>query len=211
MVTHATGGGRTKRFTIERGPWGGAPASELQEQRSEGSLLSVTPGNVEYVIDAYGRRVGKRLAGKLVREWMYDGQLRVVGEIVNATGVVHKRVYGYVPERHLPVVMVETVAGATTPYRIYGDHLGSLRTVVDASGNAAQRMEHDAWGKVLPGSDVVVAPFERVPFGFAGGLYDADTGLVRFGAREYDAETGRWLRRGLAGGGISMSMRVGTR
>jgi RHS repeat-associated protein len=30
------------------------------------------------------------------------------------------------------------------------------------------------------------------PFGFAGGIYDTDTGLVRFGARDYDADTGRW-------------------
>lgn len=29
------------------------------------------------------------------------------------------------------------------------------------------------------------------PFGFAGGLYDRDTRLVPFGARDYDPETGR--------------------
>ncbi|MCC6559698.1 MAG: RHS repeat-associated core domain-containing protein [Polyangiaceae bacterium] len=33
------------------------------------------------------------------------------------------------------------------------------------------------------------------PFGFAGGLYDPDTGLTRFGARDYDAETGRWTAK----------------
>ena len=33
------------------------------------------------------------------------------------------------------------------------------------------------------------------PFGFAGGLYDRDTGLIRFGARDYDPETGRWLSK----------------
>jgi RHS repeat-associated protein len=41
------------------------------------------------------------------------------------------------------------------------------------------------------------------PFGFAGGLYDRDTGLVRFGARDYDAGTGRWTTKeplGFAGG-----------
>jgi RHS repeat-associated protein len=33
------------------------------------------------------------------------------------------------------------------------------------------------------------------PFGFAGGLYDRHTKLVRFGARDYDAETGRWTAK----------------
>jgi len=30
------------------------------------------------------------------------------------------------------------------------------------------------------------------PFGFAGGIYDRDTGLARFGARDYNTEIGRW-------------------
>lgn len=73
-------------------------------------------------------------------------------------------------------------------HRLVKDHLGSVRRVVDVSSGAVlQALEYDAWGRVLsdtnPGAQ---------PFGFAGGLYDADTGLVRFGAREYSAEVGRW-------------------
>jgi RHS repeat-associated protein len=33
------------------------------------------------------------------------------------------------------------------------------------------------------------------PFGFAGGLYDPHTKLTRFGARDYEAETGRWTAK----------------
>ena len=45
------------------------------------------------------------------------------------------------------------------------------------------------------------------PFGFAGGLYDPLTTLTRFGARDYDAETGRWTAKDpilFAGGDVSL-------
>jgi RHS repeat-associated protein len=34
-----------------------------------------------------------------------------------------------------------------------------------------------------------------MPFGFAGGLHDRDTGLVRFGFRDYDPDIGRWTAK----------------
>ncbi len=50
------------------------------------------------------------------------------------------------------------------------------------------------------------------PFGFAGGLYDYQTGLVRFGARDFDPETGRWTAKdpiGFGGGSAGLYNYVG--
>jgi RHS repeat-associated protein len=33
------------------------------------------------------------------------------------------------------------------------------------------------------------------PFGFAGGLYDADVAVIHFGARDYDPRLGRWAAK----------------
>lgn len=53
---------------------------------------------------------------------------------------------------------------------------------------------------------------EEQPFGFAGGIYDPQTGLVRFGARDYDPETGQWTAKdpiGFAGGSSGLYTYVG--
>lgn len=76
-------------------------------------------------------------------------------------------------------------------YRIVSDHLGSPRLVVDVtSGAIVQRMDYDEFGTVILDTN---PGFQ--PFGFAGGLYDRDTGLVRHGARDYDAEVGRFAAK----------------
>jgi RHS repeat-associated protein len=53
-----------------------------------------------------------------------------------------------------------------------------------------QELEYDAWGLVVKDTD---PGFQ--PFGFAGGLYDPQTKLVRFGARDYDPTLGRWTAK----------------
>ena len=99
---------------------------------------------------------------------------------LDENGYVSKRfVYGTkvnVPEYMTTYDPVTHAQSGT--YRILTDQLGSLRLVVHvADGGIAQRMRHDEWGNVLEDSNEGF-----VPFGFAGGLYDPPTGLVRFGA-----------------------------
>jgi RHS repeat-associated protein len=82
------------------------------------------------------------------------------------------------------------VKGGTT-YRILSDHLGSPRLVIDTTtGTIVQRIDYDEFGNVITDTN---PGFQ--PFGFAGGLYDQHTKLTRFGARDYDAETGRWTAK----------------
>ena len=120
-------------------------------------------------------------------------QLEPVAELDGAGNVVSRFVYA--TKGHSPDYVIKD--GST--YRILSDHLGSPRLVIDVdSGAVVQRMAFDEWGVVTldtnPGWQ---------PFGFAGGLLDADTGLTRFGARDYAAAVGRWTAKdpiGFGGG-----------
>src|SRR5689334_18753194 len=76
-------------------------------------------------------------------------------------------------------------------YKIISDHLGSPRLVIRTSSNQImQQMDYDEWGNVIQDTN---PGFQ--PFGFAGGIYDQHTKLVRFGARDYSAEVGRWTSK----------------
>ena len=153
-----------------------------------GNLLSVSlPGavQVEYLFDGLSHRIGKKVGGALTQGWLYDERSRIAAELDGAGVLVSRFVYASRP--NVPDYMVRS--GAT--YRLVSDHLGTVRFVVKADdGTVAQQLEYDPFGSVTNDT----APGFQ-PFGFAGGLFDHDTGLIRFGARDYDPETGRWTTK----------------
>ncbi len=149
---------------------------------------------IEYGIDGQNRRVGKKVCPapctppatpQPVQGFLYGDQLRIVAELDGSNDVVSRFVYATRP--NVPDFMVK---GGTT-YRILSDQVGSVRLVVNAdTGAVVQRIDYDAFGVVTQDTN---PGFQ--PFGFAGGLTDLDTGLVRFGARDYDPRVGRWTSK----------------
>jgi RHS repeat-associated protein len=140
---------------------------------------------IEYLIDPLNRRIGKKVDGTLVRRWLWGSQLAPVAELDGAGALVSRFVYA--TRGNVPDYMVK--AGQT--YRLVLDHLGSVRLVVNsADGTVAQRIDYDEFGRVTQNTS---PGFQ--PFGYAGGLLDDHTGLVRFGARDYDPATGRWTAK----------------
>lgn len=151
---------------------------------------------VTYMVDAQNRRVGKSVNGVKQKYWIYSSQLRIEAEVNAAAGYTTRFIYG---KGHAPESMI--LNGVT--YRFVTDYLGSVRLVVNSdTGAIIQKIDYDEFGKVT--SDTFPG---LQPFGFAGGLYDADTGLVRFGVRDYDPELGRWTTKdpiGFAGGDTNL-------
>jgi RHS repeat-associated protein len=152
-----------------------------------GNLLNVSlPGaTVDYLFDGLSRRIGKKVGGALVQGWLYDERGRIVAELDGAGALASRFVYASRP--NVPDYMVRSGA----QYRLVSDPLGTVRLVVKSDdGTIAQRLDYDPFGSVTNDT----APGFQ-PFGFAGGLFDRDTRLVRFGARDYDPDAARWTTK----------------
>ncbi|MBI5546000.1 MAG: hypothetical protein HY901_19080 [Deltaproteobacteria bacterium] len=170
--------------------------SLIQVQRPDGT-------NIEYLVDGEHRRVGKKVNGALKQAFVYQSRLRPAAQLDGAGNLVSRFVYG--TRANVPDLMIQPA----NTYRLITDHLGSVRQVVDVeSGAIAQQLDYDEFGVITQDTN---PGFQ--PFGFAGGLSDGDTGLVRFGWRDYDPQTGRFtapdpLR--FAGGSSNLYSYVGS-
>ncbi len=153
-----------------------------------GNLLSVGLPNgdvIDYVIDGMGRRVGKKKNGVLLKRWIYRDALKPVAELDGAGALVSEFVYG--SKSNVPDYVRR--GGAT--YRVISDRLGSPRYVV----NVANASDVPFTANYTSFGEVTGTGLEWIPFGFAGGIYDGDTKVIRFGKRDFDPAIGRWISK----------------
>jgi len=154
---------------------------------SRGELLEVIlpdSTKIEYLHDPLGRRIAKKVNGSITEKYLWQGETRLLAVFDGSENLIMR--FSNAGGR-LPLSMERY--GST--YYLVCDQVGSLRAVVDSAGNVVKEIEYDSFGNILSDTDLL---FE-IPLGFAGGLHDRDTGLVRFGARDYDPDTGRWAAK----------------
>ena len=154
---------------------------------SRGELLSVTLSNgtvIQYVHDPLGRRIAKKVNGAIVEKYLWQGLTRLLAVYDGSDNLIMRFEYA---DTRMPVAMTKNGSS----YYLTYDQVGSLKVIADASGSVVKKVEYDSFGNIINETN----PAFAIPFGFAGGLHDRDTGLVRFGYRDYDPDIGRWTAK----------------
>lgn len=157
------------------------------EYGSLGELKKVTLEDgrvIEYLHNANNQRVAKKVNGLITEKYLWK-DLTTLLAVYNADDTLKYR-FDYADAR-IPVSFTDT----TGTYYLSYDQVGTLRTVTDSSGTVVKEISYDSFGNILSDSNSAMS----LPFGFAGGLYDADTKLTRFGYRDYDSVTGKWTSK----------------
>jgi RHS repeat-associated protein len=140
---------------------------------------------VEYIIDARNRRIGKKVNGIQTEGFLYKDQLNPYAWMDGSGN--EKAIFIYGEMTHVPSYMIKS----GIKYKYVTDHLGSVRALVNTStGTLAQSITYDEFGNQLSNTNP-----DFQPFGYVGGITDYDTDLIRFGARDYDPSIGRWTSK----------------
>ena len=170
---------------------------------SRGELLNATlpdGRDISYDHDPIGRRIAKRINGTIMEKYLWQGMTRLLAVYDGTNNLVARFTYA---DDRMPISM--TQSGST--YYLAYDQVGSLRAVMDSTGLIVKQVDYDAFGSIINDSNSGIV----VPFGFAGGLHDRDTGLVRFGYRDYDPVIGTFISKDPIGfrGGLNLYAYVG--
>ena len=153
---------------------------------SRGQLLEATVGGqvITYAYDGLGRRVS-RTDGSGTSQYLYgDPASHLVTAVRNPAGALTALYYD-------TAGLLMALERGGTRYYVATDQVGTPRVVTNSTGTVIKVLAYDSFGQLTDDSN----PAFDLPIGYAGGLADPVTGLVHFGFRDYEPDSGRWTAR----------------
>ncbi|HRI68462.1 MAG TPA: RHS repeat-associated core domain-containing protein [Polyangium sp.] len=138
---------------------------------------------IRYSYDAMGRLTARTDASGST-QYLYAGSGYAVTHSRSADGTLSEYFYDDAGR------LYGVVRGGTR-YYVATDTVGSPRLVVASNGDVVMEVEYSPFGRVVSGDP---STFE-LPVGFAGGIPDVATKLVRMGHRDYEPIAGRFTVR----------------
>jgi len=153
-----------------------------------GELLEATVASdsYKYTYDGLGRRVAKEDSAGRTYQYLYGSpdSLHLMTASVDPSG--ETTIYSY-NEMGVPIALER----GGHRYYVVADAVGTPQLVLDDNGAIVKELRYDSFGSLQSDSN----PAFELLLGYAGGLEDRDTGLIRFGFRDYDPAAGRWTAR----------------
>jgi RHS repeat-associated protein len=137
-------------------------------------------GTVTFKYDPLGRRIEKS-SSTATSVFAYDGDNLI--EEANSSGAVVAR---YTQTQNIDEPLAMLRSSATSYYT--ADGLGSVTSLTNSVGAAAQTYTYDSFGKLTTSSGSLTNPFQ-----YTGRESDPETGLYYYRARYYDPVAGRFL------------------
>jgi RHS repeat-associated protein len=152
-----------------------------------------------YTYNAMGQRIQKIATSPtaITQRYAYDEQGHLIGEYTSTSN------RDTIWMGDLPVATVDTAGATSTINYVTADHLGTPRAVSNSAGATIWSWPYvgNAFGETAPTSSNGYV----LNFRFPGQYYDAESGLVHNGHRDYCLECGRYIQSDPSGlpGGIS--------
>ena len=176
------------------------------EYSSRGELMKVVMPDrrsISYEYDGMGRRVA-RTDAEGTYQYLYGNpdkpfQVTAIREPSSILSIYYYDELG---------LLFAIQRGESWCY-VVSDQLGTPKVISDENGETVKTLEYDGFGNLAKDSDPAII----LPIGFAGGLSDWETKLVRFGFRDYDPACGHWTAKdpiGFAAGDSNLYQYVST-
>jgi RHS repeat-associated protein len=172
--------------------------SAVERQTDGGTLLL----QATYLYDPFGNRIEKDVwtasTGTVTTRFVYDGS-DVWGDLNSSNNLQMRYFHGDT----LDQLFARMSGNGTATAWYLTDHLGSVRNLVDGSGNLQDTIAYDPFGNVLSESNASFGDRYK----YTGRELDSETNLQYNRSRYYDAAHGRWTSQdpiGFAAGDVNL-------